>query len=63
MDVERKRISLTMKLGAPPQARASQGAGPNRFESAGRQPPRRTGNSNEPAPQSSMAAAFSKLKR
>ncbi len=61
VDVLRKRISLTMKLGAPPQARASQGAGPNRFESAGRQPPRRTGNSNEPAPQSSMAAAFSKL--
>ena len=63
VDVPRKRISLTMKLGAAPQARASQGAGPNRFESAGRQPPRRTGNSNEPAPQSSMAAAFSKLKR
>ena len=63
VDVLRKRISLTMKLGAAPQARASQGAGPNRFESAGRQPPRRTGNSNEPAPQSSMAAAFSKLKR
>ena len=63
VDVPRKRISLTMKLGAPTQARASQGAGPNRFESAGRQPPRRTGNSNEPAPQSSMAAAFSKLKR
>ena len=63
VDVLRKRISLTMKLGVPPQARASQGAGPNRFEGAGRQPPRRTGNSNEPAPQSSMAAAFSKLKR
>ena len=60
VDVLRKRISLTMKLGAAPQARASQGAGPNRFESAGRQPPRRN---NEPAPQSSMAAAFSKLKR
>ena len=61
VDVPRKRISLTMKLGAPTQARASQGSGPNRFEGAGRQPPRRTGNSNEPAPQSSMAAAFSKL--
>ena len=52
-----------VKLGAAPQARASQGAGPNRFEGVGRQAPRRTGNSNEPAPQSSMAAAFSKLKR
>ena len=61
VDVPRKRISLTMKLGSAPQARASQGAaaaGGNRFESAGRQPPR---HSNGPAPQSSMAAAFSKL--
>ncbi|MBX9835301.1 MAG: helix-hairpin-helix domain-containing protein, partial [Burkholderiaceae bacterium] len=61
VDVPRKRISLTMKLGSAPQARASQGAaaaGGNRFESAGRQPPRHR---NGPAPQSSMAAAFSKL--
>ena len=59
VDVLRKRISLTMKLGAAPQSRDSQGAGPNRFEGAGRQPPPRR--ANEPAPQSSMAAAFSKL--
>lgn len=59
VDVLRKRISLTMKLGsAPPRARDGQGAEPNRFEGAARQPLRR---SNEPAQQSSMAAAFSKL--
>ena len=63
VDVLRKRISLTMKLG---QAGARRdGAAPNRFEGAGRQqqqaahPQRR---SPEAAPQqSSMAAAFAKL--
>ncbi len=59
VDVLRKRISLTMKLGsAPARARDGQGAEPNRFEGATRQPPRRN---PEPAQQSSMAAAFSKL--
>ncbi len=63
VDVPRKRISLTMKLG---QAGARRdGTAPNRFEGAGRQqqqaahPQRR---SPEAAPQqSSMAAAFAKL--
>ena len=58
VDVLRKRISLTMKLGsAPSQSQPREGQS-NRFEGAGRQQPRRN---NEPAPQSSMAAAFSKL--
>ncbi len=57
VDVLRKRISLTMKLG---QAHARPGSGaPNRFEGAGRQQqPRRA---NETPQQSSMAAAFAKL--
>jgi len=61
VDVLRKRISLTMKLGEPPRSRESQGGGAsNRFEGAGRhqQPPRRA---SEAPPQSSMAAAFAKL--
>ncbi|NMM87109.1 RNA-binding transcriptional accessory protein [Rhodococcus sp. SRB_17] len=57
VDVLRKRISLTMKLG---QASARPGGGaPNRFEGAGRQQqPRRA---SEAPQQSSMAAAFAKL--
>jgi len=57
VDVPRKRISLTMKLGSAP---ARQGSAGNRFEGAGRhqQPARRP---SEPAPQSSMSAAFAKL--
>lgn len=62
VDVPRKRISLTMKLGAAPRGRDGQGSGAgNRFEGAGRQhlPQQRRGNE---APQpSSMAAAFAKL--
>ncbi|RYF23477.1 MAG: S1 RNA-binding domain-containing protein, partial [Comamonadaceae bacterium] len=61
VDVERKRIGLSMKLDAAPARRdAPQG---NRFEGAGRgyaQPQRRA---SEPAPQSAMASAFAKLRR
>ena len=64
VDVLRKRISLTMKLGQAPVRQG--GAAPNRFEGAGRQPqqqpPHAQRRSNETAPQqSSMAAAFAKL--
>ncbi|MGE8447296.1 MAG: Tex family protein, partial [Comamonas sp.] len=67
VDVERKRISLTMKLDAAPARR--DGPRDNRFESAGRghqgaggrggytQPAR----TNQPAQQNAMASAFAKL--
>ncbi|QIL72611.1 RNA-binding transcriptional accessory protein [Diaphorobacter sp. HDW4B] len=61
VDEARKRISLTMKLDAAPARR--DGPRDNRFEGAARgyaQPQRR---SNEPAPQSAMASAFSKLQQ
>ncbi len=60
VDVLRKRISLTMKLGAAPARQGAAGSAvPNRFEGAGRaQPPRRA---SEAPQQSSMAAAFAKL--
>ena len=65
VDVERKRIGLSMKLGDAPARQggdrgASQG---NRFEGAGRgyqQPPRRA---PEPVQQSAMASAFAKLQQ
>ncbi|MEZ5717492.1 MAG: Tex family protein [Burkholderiaceae bacterium] len=65
VDVERKRIGLSMKLGDAPARQgggrgASQG---NRFEGAGRgyqQPPRRA---PEPLQQSAMASAFAKLQQ
>ena len=59
VDIERKRIGLSMKLGDAPARR--DGPRDNRFEGAGRgqQPPRHQGAS---APQSTaMASAFSKL--
>jgi len=63
VDVERKRISLSMKLGdAPRQGGERGGYRDNRFEGAGRQQqPARRG--NEPAPQSAMASAFAKLQQ
>ena len=63
IDVERKRIGLSMKLGeAPRGAGGAKGAGENRFEGAGRgQQPARRG-SEAPAP-SAMASAFAKLRR
>ena len=68
VDVERKRIGLSMKLGdAPPRQggdRGDRGAPQgNRFEGAGRgyqQPQRRA---PEPAGQSAMASAFAKLQQ
>ena len=69
VDVERKRIGLTMKLGEKPQQRDNQrgeqrhNGGQNRFEGAGRGQQQHRGNSNQPAAQapSAMASAFSKL--
>ncbi len=63
VDAERKRISLSMKLGEAPRQAGDRGAlQGNRFEGAGRhqQPPRRQ---NDPAPQSAMASAFAKLQQ
>jgi len=66
VDVERKRIGLSMKLGdAPPRQGGDRGgARDNRFEGAGRgyqQQPQRRG--PEPAQQSAMASAFAKLQQ
>ena len=64
VDVARKRIGLTMKLGEKPAQRDEQrhNGGQNRFEGAGRGQQQR-GNGNQPAAQapSAMASAFSKL--
>jgi protein Tex len=64
VDVARKRIGLTMKLGEKPAQRGEQGnnRSDNRFEGAGRGQQQR-GNGNQPAAQapSAMASAFSKL--
>ncbi len=62
VDVLRKRISLTLKLGAQPASRQG-GAAENRFEGAGRQqqPSPQARRSNETPRQSSMAAAFAKV--
>ena len=64
VDVDRKRIGLSMKLdAAPARQHGDRGGQGNRFESAGRgyaQPPRRA---NEPPQQSAMASAFAKLQQ
>ena len=64
VDVARKRIALTMKLGEKPAQRSEQGnnRSDNRFEGAGRGQQQR-GNGHQPAAQapSAMASAFSKL--
>ena len=65
MDVERKRIGLSMKLGeAPPRQSGDRGAPrENRYEGAGRgyqQPQRRA---PESVQQSAMASAFAKLQQ
>jgi protein Tex len=68
VDVARKRIALTMKLGEKPQQRGEQrhnggqNRSDNRFEGAGRGQQQR-GNGHQPAAQapSAMASAFSKL--
>ena len=68
VDVARKRIALTMKLGEKPAQRDNQGNGQgnnrsdNRFEGAGRgQQQRGNGQSAAAAAPSAMASAFSKL--
>ena len=63
VDVERKRIGLSMKLDAAPRQSGDRGQRDNRFEGAGRgyqQPQRRA---PEPAQQSAMASAFAKLQQ
>ncbi len=65
VDVERKRIGLSMKLGDAPARQSGNRGAPrdNRFEGAGRgyaQPQRRA---PEPAAQSAMASAFAKLQQ
>ncbi len=60
VDLPRKRISLTMKLDAPVGAARSPAGGDNKFRPAARGEQQR-GRAPEPAGQSAMAAAFSKL--
>jgi uncharacterized protein len=63
VDVERKRIGLSMKLDAAPRQSGDRGPRDNRFEGAGRgyqQPQRRA---PEPAQPSAMASAFAKLQQ
>jgi uncharacterized protein len=67
VDVARKRIALTMKIGAAPARSASDKAGDNRYQSAGRG---QSQYSNQSSGQgggslgsSAMASAFAKLKR
>jgi uncharacterized protein len=64
VDVARKRIALTMKLGAAPERRS--GAGENRFEHASRDSRSRSGAGHSAPAQaaqgSAMASAFAKLK-
>lgn len=59
VDVARKRIALTMKIGAAP-ARSS--SGDNRYQGAGRGE-RQAGGRREEAQPSAMASAFAKLRR
>ena len=61
VDVARKRIALTMKLGAAPARRDGAGAGDNRFQGAASPQRGRGANPPTPAP-SAMASAFAKLK-
>ena len=67
VDVARKRIGLTMKLGEKPAQRDEQrhNGGQNRFEGAGRGQQQHRGNGNQgnqqAATPSAMASAFSKL--
>jgi protein Tex len=56
VDVARKRIALTMKLGAPPSGQRPDRAGDNRYQSqSGKHAP-------SPVASSAMAQAFAKLK-
>lgn len=61
VDVARKRIGLSMKLGDAPRPSGDRGgARDNRFEGAGRHQQQHRG-APAPAPQSAMASAFAKL--
>jgi uncharacterized protein len=62
VDVARKRISLTMKIGAAPARQGGDRAGDNRFQTAGRGE-RQRGQDAGFAANSAMASAFAKLKR
>ncbi|GAB3358785.1 MULTISPECIES: Tex family protein [Giesbergeria] len=61
VDVERKRISLSMKLDAAPARR--DGARDHRFAPAGRQQQAARGRDTATAPPSAMASAFAKLQQ
>jgi uncharacterized protein len=67
VDVARKRIALTMKIGAAPAGQSRDRAGDNRYQGPARgerQPSRASGYGNAPlAGGSAMASAFAKLKR
>jgi uncharacterized protein len=65
VDVARKRIALTMKLGAAPTRRdgGDRAAGDNRYQSAPQGQRQRGGNDGGASAPSAMASAFAKLKR
>jgi uncharacterized protein len=65
VDVARKRIALTMKLGAAPARRdgGDRSAGDNRYQSAPQGQRQRAGNDGGANAPSAMASAFAKLKR
>ena len=67
VDVARKRIALTMKIGAAPARSASDKAGDNRYQSAGRGQSQynnqQGGQGGGSLGSSAMASAFAKLKK
>jgi uncharacterized protein len=67
VDVARKRIALTMKIGAAPARQSGDRAGDNRYQAAGRgqsqHSGQQSGQGGAPLGGSAMASAFAKLKR
>ncbi|MCF8208491.1 MAG: RNA-binding transcriptional accessory protein [Rhodoferax sp.] len=63
VDVLRKRIALTMKLGSTSPRPVGERAGDNRYQAAGRTERQLRGAPANPVGQSAMASAFAKLKR
>ena len=64
VDVERKRIGLSMKLGeAPPRQGEGRGPRDNRFEGAGRGQRAPQRGASAPAASTAMASAFAKLRQ
>ena len=64
VDVARKRIALTMKIGAAPARSSGDRAGDNRYQSAGRGQSQQGGQGGSASlGASAMASAFAKLKR